>query len=211
MSTTTTTTTTMRWVTRSSKGYTLVEMLVVVAIIGIIFPAMMQLIVTLYRSHSDTFARSAALTEVTTASKEIVRDIRSAMQSEAGALPIVTTGTDALTIYADTDLDGRIERVRYYVSGRDLMKGVIEPTAVPDYPTGSETVTELAAGIVNAEVGVPVFRYFDAESNEIAAGTDLLSIRRITVELAAESALGRQSRDVRVRSSASIRNLKDQY
>jgi prepilin-type N-terminal cleavage/methylation domain-containing protein len=195
----------------TTPGYTLIEMLVVIAIISIVFPVVMVTIVQLYKVHSDTLARSAALIEATKATKQIVRDVRAAMLSETGAPPIIDTATSSATFYADTDLDGTVERVRYFLDGTTLRIGVVEPTSTSSYPTNTETIEGFAEGIVNHDRGVDLFTYYDATSTVLAPGTRLADVRRVEVEVVAESSLGRQLWDVTVRSSASIRNLKDSY
>lgn len=193
------------------RGYTLIEMLVIVAIIAIVMPALMNVIVSLYSSRNDTFARAAALIEATHGVNAIVRDVRASVYSESGALPIVSFSSDSLTLYADTDFDGRVERVRYFLDGTVVRRGIIEPTSSATYPSADEIVDELAKGVVNADRGVALFHYYDADGNELTQPSEQLSIRRISAELVTVSSLARQQRDVSVRTSASIRNLKDTY
>jgi len=130
------------------RGYTLIEMLVVIAIIGIIMPAIYLAINALYETHAYTLTRSFALTEATKGVREVIRDVRSAVYAENGALPLVEIGTSTLTMYTDTDFDGRVERVRYFLNGTDVQKGIIEPTSTSSYPVSTEVVETMAQHIV---------------------------------------------------------------
>lgn len=196
---------------RAECGYTLLEMLVVIAIIGITMPAVYAAINALYHVHGSTLARAVAVTETTKGIREIVRDVRSAVYAENGSLPIVALATSSLTIYADTDLDGVVERVRYFLDGTTVRKGVIEPTGTSSYPVAQESVTPLMANIINTTASTSLFRYYTATGTEIVTPSASLAVRRVDVTCVARSPAGTTTDAVTVASSASIRNLKDSY
>jgi prepilin-type N-terminal cleavage/methylation domain-containing protein len=194
------------------RGMTLIEMLVVIAIIGMIMPALYASIANLYATHGKTFARSLALFQASEVAKAVVRDVRGAVYAEDGALPIVSIATSSITLFTDTDYDGRIERVRYTLTGTTLVKGIIEPTAGATYPTASETTTTIATNIMNNDARVSLFRYYSATSTEITTMSSTLSVRRVDVEVVGASDQNTSSSTrVTIGSSASIRNLKDSY
>lgn len=189
----------------------MIEMLTVIAIIGIIVPVLYGSIISLYRQQGQTIARALALSEATQGVRDIVRDVRAAVYGENGALPLVAIATSSLTLYADTDFDGRVERVRYFLNGSTVQKGVVEPTATSSYVLATETLETLATNITNGQTATPVFRYYSATSTEITSSASILNIRRVTVELVAESRFSGEVTYVTLRSAASIRNLKDAY
>ena len=194
-----------------NRGYTMIEMLMVVAIIGIIVPVLYGSIVSLYRNQGKTIARALALSEATQGVQDIVRDVRAAVYGENGALPIVSIATSSLTLFADTDFDGRVERVRYVLNGTTMQKGVVEPTATSSYVLSTEVVETLASNITNGQTATPVFRYYSATSTEITSSASILNVRRVTVELVAEARFSGNVTQVTLRSAAAIRNLKDAY
>ncbi len=193
------------------KGYTLIEMLVVITIILIITPILFSSILSLYETHAKTLSRAFALSETTNGVKEIVRDVRSAVYAENGALPLVEIATSSLILYADTDLDGTVERVHYFLDNTTVKKGIIEPTATSSYPESSETTGDLTLNIINEETSTPVFRYFDATSTEITSSTNMLNVRRIEINFIGSKTFSGETSQVQIKSSASIRNLKDLY
>ena len=193
-------------------GYTLLETLVVIAIIAILFPALFVMIRSLYSSHEGTLARGIALSTGNKALYETLTDIRSASYSESGALPIVSIATSSIVLYTDTDFDRVAERVRYSLIGTSIEKGVIEPDDSAAYPLGDETTSTLLRRVQNNSTGIATFRFFDETSNEIDPATgSTLSVKRITVELGVQGVFGGTETLNTLRGSASIRNLKYIY
>lgn len=194
-----------------NKGYTLIEALVVVAIISIIVPAIMMAITDLYETHAVTLSSSLAVVETTKGVQEIVRDIRSAVYAEDGSLPLVAIATNSFTFFSDTDFDGDVERIRYYLDADELRKGIIEPTASSSYPESTETTERLVGRTANTETLTPIFRYYSATGTEITTSALMLEVRRVEVTVVGRSRFGNETSDVTIRSSASIRNLKETY
>lgn len=194
-----------------TRGYTLIELLVVIAILGIILPALYYGIQALYDGHAHAFSRARALLEAHRAQEVLVRDIRAAVYAEDGSLPLIDIATSTITLYSDTDLDGRVERVRYYLDSETLMRGVVEPTATSSYPLDTEWITDVADGITNNTGGIDLFRYFSATSSEITSASQSLDVRRVEISIQAASRFRSETALVTLRSSASIRNLKDVY
>lgn len=192
-------------------GYTLIEMLVVVAIILIVVPVLFASINSLYKTHAITLSRAFALVDTTNGVKEITKDVRAASYAENGAVPIASIATSSLEIYTDTDYDGKVERVRYYLDGTAVWKGVIEPTATSSYPSSTETITKLTNNIINNETNTPLFKYFTSTSTEITNYSQALSVRRIEITLIGSYTYSNKKSEIKIESSASIRNLKDVY
>lgn len=195
----------------TERGYTLLEMLVVLAIIVITVPVVYAAIQALYHVHESTLARAMAVTETTRGVQEMVRDVRSAVYAENGSLPIVALATSSLTIYADTDLDGVVERVRYFLDGTTVRKGIIKPTGTSSYPVAQESVASLIPNIINTSASTSLFRYYTATGTEIVTPSASLAVRRVDVVCVARSTKGTAADAVTIASSASIRNLKDSY
>jgi len=196
---------------RKENGMTLVELLVAIAITLLIVPVLYTSIDVLYRDHARTFARAIAMTHATEGLSEMVRDVRAAVYGEDGSLPLITIGTSTVAFYTDTDLDGDVERVRYSLTGTTLQKGVVEPTATSSYPLGTETVTNLITNVTNNTGSSTLFTYYTATSSPITTQARILDVRRVTISLEVEIPYSRATGSVLMRSSASIRNLKNTY
>jgi prepilin-type N-terminal cleavage/methylation domain-containing protein len=194
-----------------NRGLTLVELLVAVAIILMVMPVLVTMILELYDSHASTLSRALAVTQGSNATEEVMRDVRGSVYGDNGALPIVAIATSSFTFFADTDFDGAVERVRYFLDDTTFRKGVIEPTSTSSYPVGNETIEPIAYDIINNQDGTPLFRYFTATSTEITSSSDSLLVRRVSMEVVTEKTFAQEASQVRTQTSASIRNLKAQY
>lgn len=192
-------------------GYTLIECLLVIAITLIIIPVLYASIQTLYDTHAQTLARSFALTNASKVSERLARDIRSSVHAEDGSLPLVAIATSSITLYTDTDMDGYVERVRYFLDQETLRVGIIEPTSTSSYPTGTEVVDTIVTDVINLETNTPVFRYFTATSSEVTTSTQLLTVRRVDVTIHTQKQFRGRTGDAVLTTSISIRNLKDRY
>lgn len=193
------------------RGMTLVELLVAIAIILILLPVLYTSIESLYDQHASTFARSVALTKASDTMRGIILDVRGSVYGEDGALPLVSIATSSMTFYTDTDFDGKVERVRYTLTGSTLTKGVIDPTATSSYPIANEIVYTLSTHVSNNASGAPLFRYWTATGTEVTVATGILDVRRVSVRLELEHRLRGVDGEVALESSASIRNLKNAY
>lgn len=142
-------------------------------------------------------------------------ELRTATVAENGAFPILEAGTNTLTFYSDIDDDGVVERVRYFLSGSKMRKGVIDPEGAPlSYVTSNESVTDQIQGVVNSATSI--FQYFDSSYNGTASSTAPLSqpvnnsaIRLIKLTIEVDRDVRRPPGPVQVVTQAMLRNLKD--
>ena len=145
---------------KRNKGFTLVEVLISMAIfVGIAF-----IIGTFMKT---VFDYQLLFTQQLTAEQQIenlfatiIPEARSMVPSALGGSAIEQAATSSLTFYSDIDADGIADRVRYFLSGTTLKKGIIKPTGNPlVYSGASEVVNDIAQNVV---VGAPIFSYYDA-------------------------------------------------
>ena len=90
-------------------------------------------------------------------------EVRAMGPSANGSYPIEVASDTSLIFYSDIDGDGAFERVRYFISGNTLQRGVIEPAGNPaTYPLASETVREVVTNVILPPIAVqPLFIYYD--------------------------------------------------
>lgn len=141
-------------------GFTLIELIIGIAIIsGIIFVVNMFSNDVL-QSGSSFSLRFESQQEIQIASQEINQEIRSMSPSNLGGYPIENAQNDSFVFYSDIDGDGLIEKIRYFLDGNTLKKGVMKPAGDPlSYEPSDESFKEVLYNIVSAP---PVFYYYDS-------------------------------------------------
>jgi hypothetical protein len=142
--------------------------------------------------------------------RQIVTEIRSMQPADNGSYPIAQAEAQTLTFYTDVDNDGKIERVRYFLDGTTLKKGIIEPTnTLPvTYPPANEVVTE----VVHYLVPGTIFTYFPEgyppSLTPMAAPVNIANIRLITVTGTIDRDVNAEPGPTTLSISATIRNLR---
>ncbi|PIR88663.1 MAG: hypothetical protein COU09_01055 [Candidatus Harrisonbacteria bacterium CG10_big_fil_rev_8_21_14_0_10_44_23] len=201
-------------VLRNNKGFTLLEIVIGMAIgIGI-----MVLITYLIGDLSEQNLRfTQTLTGQESAQQTLqvmIPEIRSAAPSNIGNYPIEQAGTSTLIFYSDTNGDGFLERIRYYLSGDVFNKGVIKPTGNPlEYNSNNEKSYSLVSSIVNGDS--PIFSYYGAnatssQSAPLSQPVDINSVRMIKVSLIFNQGDEYNPNIVGIENQATIRNLRFQ-
>ncbi len=99
-----------------ARGFTLIEMLVAIAVFTLASGAIAGSIVMLYRTQSYTMQQSQAIDEARKGVEIMSREIREARYGDNGAYPIEKGAGKEFIFYSDINGDGRVERVRYFLA-----------------------------------------------------------------------------------------------
>lgn len=191
------------------RGFTFAEMLVVIAVFSIVMVAVANSVLYFYQSNRNTVEQAYAINNARRGIEFMVRDIREVAYSDAGSYPIISMATSSFYFYSDIDRDDSVERIRYFLDGDILRKGVTNATGDPPiYNDVSEEFT-IISEYVRSDVQVGnIFRYFDVNGNEItdlSAVTDVVFVR---VGLVVNVNPFRLPEEFTLRSSATLRNLR---
>ena len=197
---------------RYTRAFTLVEIITVVALLGIIMIAVstFQYNVLTYNRASEVSLTNAE--EAQSLIKVMAKELRSMEASSNGAYPISVAATSTITFFADVDGDGTKEQIRYYIGTTTVRRGVIKPTGSPLAYTGGESLRTLATGIRNASSS-PLFEYFDntyeGTSSPMTYPLTVTSIRLIRVSLTIDTDLSKIPVLKTFTTQVGLRNLKD--
>lgn len=197
-----------------NRGFTLVEVLVasvILVTIGIAIIGMQRIL-----TQSQVLVWNAEL-EVDQANRGVqtlVREIRTARPSDLGAFPIELTYDQQLIFYSDIDYDGKSERVRYFLTGPSLKKGVIEPVGFPaSYPSANEKINVISENVRNK--AMPVFYYYNGDwpqdkvNNPLSLAVRVSKTKLMRVYLRLNTKDDEPDKDFILESYAQIRMLKD--
>lgn len=195
------------------KAFTLIEVLVSIAIFSIIIIAVsrFQGDVLTYNKYASDVISSAQDARVIL--RTMVQELRSAKTSNNGSYPITQTATSTLIFFSDSDHDALQERIRYFVSGTELKKGVIKPSGSPlEYDTDDEKISTLAYNIKNGTT-TALFEYFDSSyngtSSPLVQPVIVHEVRLVRINLLIDADPRRSPIPRLYVSEATLRNLKD--
>ena len=113
---------------RCNKGMTLAEIVIAVGIfaaIAIVLGLFQRDVFVLNSSIRDSLD---AQLEARALLRRFTAEVREASPSDLGSFALAETGTSSFAFYTDADDDGVRERVRYFLSGTDLRKGIVVPS-----------------------------------------------------------------------------------
>jgi prepilin-type N-terminal cleavage/methylation domain-containing protein len=187
---------------KNNHGFTLIEVLIAMAILGFLATTSGNFIITTFRAMRYGSEFDDAVVNARKAAEDISRELRGLNNSDRGDYPIALAGPQDLIFYSDLDYDGDFDRIRYYISNRILYKTMIEPGAARDYPGAGETI--MIANFVN-NLAQDVFTYYDGSVAETA---DINTIRLIRIHLLFNVTPGVAPDDILVETDVNLRNLK---
>jgi hypothetical protein len=155
----------------TSDGFSIVELVVAMLVTGLLTAGMLGIYVGVSRSSADSANRMINQDDARTAMGQAERFIRMAQFSDSNLTStsdaVALAASQELTFYADVDGDNHAERVRYYMSGQNLMMSTTEPDLSNSPPTYPSTPTSNSIVIMNGVVNgaTPVFTYYQLDPN----------------------------------------------
>jgi len=194
-----------------NKGMTLVEMIIVLALFTILSLAILNGIAAFYRYNAYSIAQSYQVDNARRGVEYLVRDIREMTYADDGSFPLVDMEDNRIMFYSDIDRDFSVELVEYELSGTTLYKNVYEAVGSPPvYDTSTTSLsTNISVYVQNDVQDIEIFKYYDGNGLLAATSTTVSDIRYIEVALIINIDPIRDPGEFLLRSSASLRNLKE--
>lgn len=194
-------------------GFTLIELLVSVVILAILGGAFISVQFLVSQNQTSVFRNYVSIEETNTIVSSLARELRNATGGENGSFSLVTLSDQEIIFYSDYDFDGRVERIRYTLTGTSLIKGIVEPTDPPvGYPLANERVQTLTGNVRNGQN--PVFFYYnedwpqDTINNPLQASDRLSDTQLIKIVLILNAKADDPIRDYKIESFTQVRMLK---
>lgn len=189
-----------------SKCFTLIEVMMAIFIFLLGMGAIGSVRTNLYNTYSYLFQQSVAIGEARRGIEIMVKEIRSAKNGQDGAYVIETANDYIFIFYSDINGDGSTERVRYFLDGTNLKKGVIKPTAYPyQYLLQNERTSIITSHVRNQP---PIFHYYDGQGTELPAPARLKDTKMMMVYIVVNVDPLRPPNDFKLESYVQLRNLK---
>ncbi len=197
----------------TKEGFTLIEVVFTMAITAIFISSLLLLQQFLSDSQNLLSLSTQSFNEANLGVDSMIREIRNAKYSDTGAYPLELANNQEIIFYANVDGDSNIERVRYYLDGTELKRGLINPTGSPaQYLTANEQTTLVISYVQN--LAAPIFYYYngnwptDTSNNPLPAPARLTDTKMIKVSLVINPKPPRPESQFTLESYAQIRNLK---
>ena len=197
----------------TSPGFTLIEVVFTMAILAIFITGLASLDRLFGDSQVVLTLSTQSFNEASIGIEALVRELRTAKYADNGAYPLELANDQEIIFYSNIDADPQIERVRYYLTGNQLNRGITQPTGTPaQYISANEQVNLVINHIQNNTN--PIFYYYngdwpaDTTHNPLPAPARLADTKLIRVALTVNPKPSRPQAQFSLESSAQIRNLK---
>jgi len=199
--------------TNISPAFTLIETLLTLSLFLLVFGGLLGTIASLYKAHSFTLQQAQASNEARRAVKEFVREIREARQGDDGSYILEKADDQEIIFYSDIDKDDQTERVRYFLDGDKIKKGITKPQGNPlQYNPSQEQITDVIHFVRNGQE--PIFYYYngdwpaDAANNPLPTPSRLKETKLIKIYLKLNVDPHKLPKSYELSSEVQIRNLK---
>ncbi len=189
---------------RHSAGFTIVELMVGITLTVILTIVLGELTVSGYRTYTAATEQVSQVATARRARDTIVRDIREAIISDAGDYAIIVAEANRLEIYSDSDRDVARERLRFWRDGRELKRGLTEPTGTPvRYNNEDETIRILANNLTGT---ASTFRYYGPDGAELSSPVDVTKVVSVGISLSVDVTINRSPEKITVETVVRLRN-----
>ena len=198
---------------KKQSGFTLIETILTIFIFGILMAGTTLMIRDIFKVNEQQTGILSNANQATIISSNFANEIRNAAYGANGAYPI-NQATDNQIIFFSTvaGTNGTVSKIRYYISGNTLYKGVTNPGGSPlTYNGQTETVTALSTQM---SIGAsPLFYYYDGtyngSGNPLANPVNINAVRFVKINLVILKGIeSNSSATFSISAGASIRNLK---
>lgn len=188
------------------------EMLVTITLISLVMGGVVLFFIRIFPLQKFAMESSQAQLAASQSVTSIVSLLRNMRQSDSGEYALHGAGSDEIIFFADEDSDGAVERVRIFLDGNDIRKGVVQPVGTPAaYSIDQEVISIIVTYVRNGTGSYPsdIFFYYD-EGNQLLSGNfSLGEVRMVKVDVYIDVQPSSSPSASHFESFASIRNLSE--
>lgn len=194
-------------------GFTLMETMVAMAIFSLALAILYNFYLQGMGSQRYTTEQAQAVNSLRQGTETMARELREARYGDDGTYILVDAQDQEIVFFSDVDTDYTTEKVRYFLVGTTLKKGVTNPIGdPPTYVGGVENITELSPYVRNGSD--PIFTYYNGDypgdviNNPLPTPSRLTDTKMVQMRLLVNVDVNRAPDSLEVISNVQIRNLK---
>jgi len=151
----------------NNKGFTIIELIVVIAVASILMILVSNMLLSVLSGSNQQFLAMTNVDQAVNISTKFINDLRNATNGVDGSFPLYLADANQIIFYSNVGATGNASnRIRYYLSGTTLYRGVVVPTGTPlTYNLASEVVKPVQIDVSNG--ANPIFTYFNGDYSGI--------------------------------------------
>ena len=194
-----------------ARGFTLVELLSTIAILGLVSTALFSLIQSFYVDNQFLIEQTSALDSARRGVTDAISTMREATYGDDGSYPIAAAATSSVTVYADVDGDTTVEKVRYFLTNGTFYKTITNSSGYPPaYPSLANSTTTIATNVRNTATS-PIFTFYDNAGTQLSTTSpNIAAISSVQLMLLVDINPNRAPNVFTLMQTATLRNLKAQ-
>lgn len=190
------------------KGFTIIEVMVVISILSVVGIALNTTILSFYRNNTYLLEETQALNNAHSGLNELTRAIRQATSGDDGSYPIANAATSTITIYSHADNKTAVDMITYTLVGTTLYRTDVKSAGNPPIYAGQPISTSTLSLYVRNASSTPLFTYYDVTGTQLSTtSTPLASIASVKVQIYDDLNPSRAPNIFSLTEIATIRNL----
>ncbi len=191
-------------------GFTLVETLFGISIFILICLVLTLLARNIWKYNSFISLGLTNSDNIRPVLKTMTAEIRTASSANTGAYTISEANSTSFIFYSDIDDNELKERVRYFLNGNLLQRGITVPTGSPlIYNLATEKINTLLTDVTSSLIFDYYNSSYDGTTAPLPSPIDIAAIRLIKITVVVDKDLNNPPAAVTFSTQISIRNLKD--
>lgn len=197
---------------KKESGFTLIETMVAIFIFTILALGVSSLFTNIFTNSNGRFAAISDIDQAQMVATNFTNEIRIASTGNAGDYPINQASDTQIIFYSSyKQSTGIVARIRYYLSGKTLYKGVVIPSGSPlSYNLSQEKIQDVQNDVSNG--GKPIFYYYDGNYNgsstPLVQPVNVNQVKYVIMNMNILKQPNTSTTTFNISAGASIRNLK---
>lgn len=196
------------------KGFTLVEVIVTIAVFTVFIFGVSTILSDIFTKSNQQLSSLSNIDQARSVLSTFTNEIRNAVTGSDGSYPLNQAGENQIIFYSNFGApNSAIERMRYYISGGALYKGIVLPAGSPlSYNLSSETTRVVVSGVSNGSF--PAFYYYDGNyngtGNALVQPVNINQVRFVKISLMVSNQITpTDTSTFPISAGAAIRSVKD--